>query len=447
MKLLLSLVLGVALTAYTDQTIPRHNVFFAYNSSDLSGSPARVVEAVCKKLGPGNQIRLGITGPISNVHNTLDKNRITTARAHSIIKLLKQITSEEDRYEIVDVTNPYQPQEMDVSANRPFELEVILTKGQGWVEPLFTSIDELLPLPVQTFTINPREDNRLVGKQGTVINIPAFTLQLKNGSVPSEMTVELKEVYGGGQIVQANLHTASGGKMLRSGGTIHIDASTNGKPAQVADDKNLDLEFPHGDDVAENMKVFNGRVDRGGNFDWIPKNGIVQRESQVREAFYINDIGVSKEEYLSKMQAWQNRKAEWEREEAISEQVASNESAMDAYMLQSDELGWINCDEFYDVENKTDILVSVDTTQRPSVRMVFDNISSVMGGDYNSRNGTVIFRDVPIGESVRLVGYSIIDGNAFMANRSVVVSDNLKQVLKLVATTKQEMKNELASLN
>ncbi|MFT5311077.1 MAG: hypothetical protein ACI8VL_001990, partial [Bacteroidia bacterium] len=260
MKLLLSLVLGLALTAYTGQTIPRHNVFFAYNSSDLSGSPARVVEAVCKKLSPGNQIRLGITGPISSVHNTLDKNRITTARAHSIIKLLKQITSEEDRYEIVDVTNPYQPQEMDVSANRPFELEVILTKGQGWIEPLFTSIDEFLPLPVQTFTINPREDNRLVGKQGTVINIPAFTLQLKNGSVPSEMTVELKEVYGGGQIVQANLHTASGGKMLRSGGTIHIDASTNGKPAQVADDKKLDLEFPHGDDVAENMEVFNGRV-------------------------------------------------------------------------------------------------------------------------------------------------------------------------------------------
>jgi hypothetical protein len=437
----------LALTAYTGQTIPRHNVFFAYNSSDLSGSPARVVEAVCKKLSPGNQIRLGITGPISSVHNTLDKNRITTARAHSIIKLLKQITSEEDRYEIVDVTNPYQPQEMDVSANRPFELEVILTKGQGWIEPLFTSIDEFLPLPVQTFTINPREDNRLVGKQGTVINIPAFTLQLKNGSVPSEMTVELKEVYGGGQIVQANLHTASGGKMLRSGGTIHIDASTNGKPAQVADDKKLDLEFPHGDDVAENMEVFNGRVDRSGNFDWIPKNGIIKRESQVSEAFYINDIEVSKEEYLSKMQAWENRKAEWEREEAISEQVASNESAMDAYMLQSDELGWINCDEFYDVENKTDVLVSVDTAQRPSVRMVFDNISSVMGGDYNSLNGTVIFRDVPIGESVRLVAYSIIDGTAFMANRSVVVSDNLKQDLKLVATTKQEIQAELASLN
>ncbi|MFT5311522.1 MAG: hypothetical protein ACI8VL_002441, partial [Bacteroidia bacterium] len=229
--------------------------------------------------------------------------------------------------------------------------------------------------------------------------------------------------------------------------TIHIDASTNGKPAQVADDKKLDLEFPHGDDVAENMEVFNGRVDRSGNFDWIPKNGIIKRESQVSEAFYINDIEVSKEEYLSKMQAWENRKAEWEREEAISEQVASNESAMDAYMLQSDELGWINCDEFYDVENKTDVLVSVDTAQRPSVRMVFDNISSVMGGDYNSLNGTVIFRDVPIGESVRLVAYSIIDGTAFMANRSVVVSDNLKQDLKLVATTKQEIQAELASLN
>ena len=448
MKLFLSLVLGVALTAYTaEQTIPRHNVFFAYNSSELSGSPARVVEAIYKKLSAGKQIRFGITGPISNVHGTMEKNRITAARAHSIIKLLKQITKEEDEFVIVDITNPYKPKDADVDTNKPFDLEILLTKAPAWIEPEFTSIDEFLPMPVQTFEINPREDNRLVGEQGTVINIPAFTLQLKNGSVPSEMKVELKEVYGGGQLVQANLHTASKGRMLRSGGTIHIDASANGKPAQVADDKKLDLEFPHGADVAENMEVFNGRVDRAGNFDWVPKNGIVQRESFVRETFYINDVEVSKEEYEASMQAWENRKAEQERETAIAEQVASNEAAMDAYLLQSDQLGWINCDEFYDVENTTDIIVFVDTNLRPSVRMVFDNISSVMGGDYNSHNGTVTFSEIPVGEPVRLVAYSIKDGDAFMANRSVVVSKNLKQDLKLVATTKKEMEVELASLN
>ena len=138
-------------------------------------------------------------------------------------------------------------------------------------------------------------------------------------------------------------------------------------------------------------------------------------------------------------------KKNWIRE--INNQIAANSKAMDAYLLASDELGWINCDEFYDVEQKTDVIVYVDTTYRPSVRMVFDNINSVMGGDYNQQSGTVTFRDIPVGESVRLVGYSIMDGTAYMANRSVVVSNDLKSDLKLVATTKQEMEAELASLN
>jgi hypothetical protein len=455
MKLFLSLLLGITLIAFnTNETIPRHNVFFAYNSTELRGSPARVVESVYTKLSAGKKIRFGIVGPISNVHNTSEKNKITAARAHSIIKLLKTIASENDTILIVDVTDPFQHKDIDLSAAKPFELEVLLTKAAAWQAPQFTSIDEFIPLSVQTFNINPQEDNRLVGQQGTVINIPAYTLALLNGSVPSEMTVKLTEVYGNGQVVQANLHTASGGRMLRSGGTIHIDANTNGKPAQVARGKHLDLEFPHGDEVAENMEVFNGRVDRSGNFDWVPKAGIVQLETRVREEFYINDVKVSKEEYLARMQAWEDRKAErerqeaeWAREQEISNEVAANAEAMDAYLLQSDELGWVNCDEFYDVENKTDVIVYVDTSYRPSVRMVFDNISSVMGGDYNHRAGTVTFRDVPVGESVRLVGYSIMDGTAYMDNRNVIVSEKLKHNLKLAATTKPQMEAELASLN
>jgi|GEM_PF-902488 len=455
MKTLLTCLLSIAFISYSySQTVPRHNVFFPANSSELKNSPARVVEAVYAKLPVGNQIRFGITGPISSVHNTMDQNRITAARAHSILKLLNQITSETDEFIVSDMSNPYFQLQVEFASKRPFELEVLLTKGPSWVEPVFTRIDQFLPLPVQIFTINPREDNRLVGEQGTVINIPAFTLQLKNGSTPDEMTVELKEIYGGGQLVQANLHTASGGRMLRSGGTIHIDAATNGKPAQIAKDKHLDLEFPHGDEVVDNMEVFNGRVNRSGNFDWIPKAGIMQLESRILEEFYINDVKVSKEEYLAKMQAWADRKAErelqeaeWAKEKEINNEMDANSEAMDAYLLQSDQLGWINCDEFYDVENKTDVIVYVDTTYRPSVRMVFDNISSVMGGDYNHRSGTVTFRDVPIGESVRLVGYSIMDGTAYMDNRNVVVSEKLKHNLKLTATTKQQMEAELASLN
>lgn len=448
MKTLSALLIGVALISFTtNEPIPRHNVFFAWNSSELSGSPARVVESVYKKLAAGKQIRFGITGPISNVHNTAEKNRITSERANNIVALLKKISAVDDAFEIVDVTNPYRSKPLDMAATEPFELEVLLTKVAAWVAPKFTSIDDYLPMPVQTFLIDPREDNRLVGEQGTVINIPANTLALKRGNVPVQMTVELKEVYGAGQIINADLHTASNGQMLETGGTVHLAANTGGSPAHISNGQAIDLEFPKDESEENEMQLFNGRVDRGGNFDWIEKGLVIERIPIVREKFYINEKEVSKEEYERRIRQWENRKAEAEREEKIQQLIAANDEAANAYLLSTDELGWINCDRFYDAEETTGILVYVDTTLHPSVRMVFDNIKSVMNGYYNRKNGTVSFTGIPVGETIRLVGYSIMEDVPYVANKTTVVKTNMKVDLPLSKTTKKEMETELASLN
>lgn len=468
MKLFLSLAFGVSLIAYNStETVPRHNVFFAYNSAELSGSPARVVEAVYAKLPAGQQLRFGITGPISNVHGLAEKNRITAARAHSIVMLLKRIGKEGDVVEIKDVTNPYHPKDVDMAASVPFELEVLLTKAGGWKEPKFTSIDDYLPIPVQTFQIDPRKDNRLVGEKGTVLNIPANTLALGNNSVPSTMTVELKEVYGGGSIVNANLHTASGGRMLETGGTIHLNAHCNGSKAKVATGEKIDLEFPNGGaEKTEGMQLFNGRADRKGNFDWVPKvTRNVVSESRSREEFYVNDVQVSKEEYERTIREWEERKlareqAAKERELELARQAEEHakqlekekssqdaEVGLNAYLMSTSELGWINCDRFYDVEEKTDIIVMVDTALRPSVRMVFTDIKSVLNGQYDASVGGVRFSGIPVGKTVQLVGYSIKNDVPYMANTKVMVSSDLKKDLNLMQTTKKQMELELAALN
>lgn len=443
--LFVSLLCAISIGA-SAQTVSRHNVFFTANDPNLKPSSARVVESVYAKLPAGNQIKLGIEGPIARHHSTMDKNGITAGRAHSILKLLKRITKEDDQFVVIDANSNNSFMQPEMASKRKFELEILLTKAPAWIEPEFTAIDEFLPIPVQKFTINPKEDNRLVGEQGTVINIAANTLALTNGLVPDEMTVELKEVYGNGQIVQANLHTCSGGRMLNSGGTIHLNAHTNGKKAKVATGKELELEFPHGETVSENMEMFTGKTDRYGNFDWIPESRN-RVKTEMRESFYINGKEVSAEEYYARIQAWENRKAEQQRQQEIAEQVAANEEGIDAYLLKSDQLGWINCDEFMDIENVTDVIVMVDTTLRPSVRMVFEDLNSVMNGYYNQLAGTVTFNDVPVGSEVRLVGYSIMEKQPYLANNRVLVSENLKQSLVLQKTTKPQMEAELAVLN
>jgi hypothetical protein len=79
--------------------------------------------------------------------------------------------------------------------------------------------------------------------------------------------------------------------------------------------------------------------------------------------------------------------------------------------------------------------------------MVFDNIASVMDGYYEPRTQSVTFSGVPVGEPIRLVGYSIKDGVAYMANVSARTTKDLKTDLSLKQTSKEQMQVELASLN
>lgn len=406
-----------------------------------------VIHAVYRKLPHGQKVRFGIEGPVAEVHHSLEKNEIDITRAMRIASALKGIASPNDRIEMVDMTDGHAAKALDPHRRDRMTVEVLLKKAPAYVPPSFTPMEAFLPLPEQHFVIDPRQYNRLEGDHGTVVHIPAHALQLANGSVPERMNVSMVEVYDKGDFIRAGLHTASDGRMLRSGGSVRLTADAGGRAAQVAPGKELDLEFPHsGNEPASNMETFNGRVDRNGNFDWVRRGDRVERTMSVREEFFINGQEVSKQEYLAKQQEWENRKAAREREEQIAEQVERNEEAVDAYLLQTDELGWINCDEFYDVENTVDVIVLADTLHRPSVRMVFDEMKSVLAGEPDARTGTVIFRSVPMDAPVRIIGYSVMDGVPYMDERVLRTSGSAPIELNLQASSKDKVQFALAEL-
>jgi hypothetical protein len=162
----------------------------------------------------------------------------------------------------------------------------------------------------------------------------------------------------------------------------------------------------------------------------------------VRERYYINDVEVSREEYM----AMRARFEEMEREREAEMAVAKNDEALDAYLLKSSELGWINCDRFYDAAQVTDMIVQVDTALRPSVRLVFDDINSVLAGNYDARSGQVRFSGIPVGQKVRVVGYSIVNDVPYMASQPMVIRENGSETLRLQQTSRAGMEEQLASL-
>jgi hypothetical protein len=89
------------------------------------------------------------------------------------------------------------------------------------------------------------------------------------------------------------------------------------------------------------------------------------------------------------------------------EEIVSNVDAatMDYFVFSSSELGWINCDRFYDDEvSLVNVEVSNESEQSATVSMVFDDIASIING-INS-GPKIKFNEVPANKNFRLIAIS-----------------------------------------
>jgi len=88
----------------------------------------------------------------------------------------------------------------------------------------------------------------------------------------------------------------------------------------------------------------------------------------------------------------------------------------DRYLLVSAQLGWINCDRFTDPQTpKTNLFVALDSTYDATVRIVFNDISGIMGG--NRFSGGFDFQNLPGGERVTIVALRYINGQTEIATQ------------------------------
>jgi hypothetical protein len=81
-------------------------------------------------------------------------------------------------------------------------------------------------------------------------------------------------------------------------------------------------------------------------------------------------------------------------------------AALDYFVYSSTELGWINCDRFYESDQPmVDFYVFNPPSASGSVSMIFDDINSIVKGIYE--NNQIVFRDIPANQRVRLVGIDV----------------------------------------
>ncbi len=87
-------------------------------------------------------------------------------------------------------------------------------------------------------------------------------------------------------------------------------------------------------------------------------------------------------------------------------------STLDFFVFSSSELGWINCDRFYEDTEMVDYTVQTNSPEC-TMSMVFTDINSVLKGI--PTDGGVLFEGVPADRSIKLVGIRANNNNAEMS--------------------------------
>lgn len=95
---------------------------------------------------------------------------------------------------------------------------------------------------------------------------------------------------------------------------------------------------------------------------------------------------------------------------------------LESYVLNSTQMGWINCDWFYNIDNIERINYSVKSPFKnlSKVYLIFKDFNTIIQGDY--KNGYFVFNNIPNNTPVKLVGFTYKNGKPFLSVSEVKTS-------------------------
>jgi hypothetical protein len=189
------------------------------------------------------------------------------------------------------------------------------------------------------------------------------------------------------------------------------------------------------------MQAFYGYPKKDKTIDWNTNEDLALEEDEFGETNWVSytiymsegtvlDTVLDKKERVFKRDSMSNEKL----------------SVLDKTILKTARLGWINCDRFYEVTDKTDLLVNIDLKYKPEIRLVFKDINSIMGGHWNEKK-QFVFDNLPVGQKATLLAFSYTENETYVVMKDIVIDKNEAIGLELSKTTLEEFKTALRQLN
>jgi hypothetical protein len=119
-------------------------------------------------------------------------------------------------------------------------------------------------------------------------------------------------------------------------------------------------------------------------------------------------------------------------ERAIENRVVSGKVSiedMNAYVFQTNTLGFINCDAFYSVSPDRMVVMATDEVQTgdADVKLVFKKRKSIL--PCTVVNDKLVFRNIPKGEEAVIVAFKIENGKPYLAMQNVVTTSEVQNLV------------------
>lgn len=398
---------------------------WATSSSVINSNVTAVVDSLYKQLNPGETIRMVLLNPSEKLKPEPDRAMLSFKRAEALLTHCSRqgLSEREAEVEMVPFHQPNRLRTSEITSrsyrsfmSRKSESFFLLSK----IEAEVTSVAQIffdsdIKDEVEVFSIYASRDQYVMLNSGTVIFVPAGTLKTDNGMNPSCDLVELR-VAAYTQLEAMALKamtTSSYGKRLETGGMWHITFSCNGKALKPGTGEYYYIRIKF-EGEPRDMKVFSGDVKKGV-IDWrLQGDGSVSTISSVT-AFtpeLDNFSEVSEEYYEGETDGYEG---------VLSAETIDGYYEKDMYELKLNDVGWINCDAFYEVTDKTDLLVNCDTSGNVNVMLIFKDRKSLLPGYQCSNTAQIKFSDIASNELAVLI--------VFRKNKDNTVDKFVKTIL------------------
>lgn len=287
--------------------------------------------------------------------------------------------------------------------------------------------------PTQIFLLKADSTNVLLGKHGTKIEIKPNSFVKKDGSKPSNnIKFELKEFYTKSQMILNSLSTITNERLLETGGMIYINAVSN-KDTLVLKNQ-IRVYFPNRFDLKE-ANYFKSDNDGASwylnNYD-IDTTIVTERIvtlSYGADSLITTHLRIIGNDTIPNF---------------YSESESSSSNATRYFIFSVNELGWINCDRFYDISNPTKLKVINESGDDIMGYVIFDNLNSLIPIPF--KNGEAKLEPLPMNEKVTLLLYTLVENSYQWQKHNIILGETFEIKIELEEISKDDLMNEIRNL-